>query len=93
MTRDSAQGGRIERPCDGDDLLARGAWHEARAWFEFALAERETAEACEGLAAAARWLGDEEATVAARERAYVLYLERADVVDAARARPTWPGTA
>jgi hypothetical protein len=63
---------------DAHDALARGAWEVARGWFEEALEYAETPEALEGLATAAWWQNDVEATFPARERAYRLYRERGD---------------
>src|SRR5437899_11936374 len=68
----------------GVELLASGAWSEARGAFEHALAERESAEALEGLGLAAWWLDDAETVFNSRERAYKLYLERGDRRSAAR---------
>ena len=61
----------------GRAALARGAWAEARASFEAALAEEETAEALEGLSWAAWWLDDVDACFDARERAYRAIARRA----------------
>ena len=69
----------------GFEALSRGAWAEARAAFEAALREQETAEGLEGLGMAAFWLDDAAATIAARERAYRLYRARDDRLGAARA--------
>jgi DNA-binding CsgD family transcriptional regulator/tetratricopeptide (TPR) repeat protein len=68
----------------GAECLAAGAWHEARRFFESALAERETADALEGLGLAAWWLDDADAVFASRERAYKLYLDADDKRSAAR---------
>jgi ATP/maltotriose-dependent transcriptional regulator MalT len=68
----------------GQDALRRGAWDEARAGFEAALAEKESPEALEGAGTAARWLGDAAAAQAAHERAFRLYRERSDRLGAAR---------
>ncbi len=67
----------------------RAAWQEARALFEAALAVAETAEALEGLGAAAWWLGDGAAVFTTRERAYRLYRDRRDDHGAARWRLAW----
>jgi len=40
----------------GDEALARGAWNDARLAYEAALANRESAEALEGLGTSAWWL-------------------------------------
>ena len=68
----------------GRAALARGAWEEARASFEAALAEEESAEALEGLSWAAWWLDDVDACFDARERAYRRYREDGDLRGAAR---------
>jgi ATP/maltotriose-dependent transcriptional regulator MalT len=64
--------------------LARAAWAEARAHFEEALATGDVAEAWDGLSRAAWWLGDQEATLSAREHAYRAYRGAGDVCAAAR---------
>ena len=68
----------------GAECLAAGAWHEARRLFESALAERETADALEGLGLAAWWLDDADVVFASRERAYKMYLDANDRRSAAR---------
>jgi hypothetical protein len=50
--------------------LAGSAWEEARWCFETALGRQESVEAWEGLAWAASWLGDTDASFAPRERAF-----------------------
>jgi DNA-binding NarL/FixJ family response regulator len=78
---------RTRRPADcetGDAALRRGAWAEARAAFDAALAVRESPEALEGLGTAAWWLDLAEVLFDARERAYRLYLDRGDSCAAAR---------
>jgi ATP/maltotriose-dependent transcriptional regulator MalT len=62
----------------GSAALLRGAWDEARASFEQALEAVETPEALEGLGVAAWWLDLADVVFASRERAYTLYLDRAD---------------
>ena len=57
----------------GADALRQGAWGQARAHFEAALAAGESAEAWEGLGWAGYWLHDAELTIEARERAYRAY--------------------
>jgi LuxR family transcriptional regulator, maltose regulon positive regulatory protein len=85
---------RTSRPAAADALqagwadLRAGRWAAARAAFDEALADRETAEACEGLSWAAWWLDDAEAVFAARERAYRLYRGYGDPRGAAR-MATW----
>src|SRR5262249_43630614 len=76
-----------ERPADcatGYAALRRGAWDEARAAFDTALAARESPEALEGLGIAAWWLDLADVLFDARERAYRLYLDRGDTARAAR---------
>lgn len=68
----------------GHEALARGAWREARAAFEAALASEETPEALEALGAAAWWLSDGPTVFDARARAYRLYRERGERCAAAR---------
>jgi len=68
----------------GDEALARGAWTDARAAFDAALATGEIPEALEGLGLAAWWLDLADVVFDSRERAYRLYLEREDRAAAAR---------
>jgi DNA-binding CsgD family transcriptional regulator len=68
----------------GNSALARSAWEEARRCFESALAREESVEAWEGLAWAASWLGDTDASLAARERAFRGYRAAGDVGGAVR---------
>lgn len=68
----------------GRAALARAAWEEARAIFEAATAEGGSGEAWEGLSRAVWWQCDEEATLAARERAYLAYRDDGDARGAAR---------
>jgi len=75
----------------GTDPLAAGrvalrnaAWDEARARFEEAVDAGDGPEAWEGLGRAAWWQGDQEETLAARERAYRAYREAGEVCGAAR---------
>jgi len=68
----------------GTELLAAGAWAEARRAFETRLVLRETAEALEGLRLAAWRLDDGETVFGSRERAYKLYLDGDDKRSAAR---------
>jgi LuxR family transcriptional regulator, maltose regulon positive regulatory protein len=76
---------------DGDQLLAAAgtalserAWEDALELYEQALEREETAEALEGYAAASWWLDDVDASIRARERAYLLRRERGETVEAAR---------
>jgi ATP/maltotriose-dependent transcriptional regulator MalT len=68
----------------GRAALRNAAWDEARALFEEATAAGGPAEAWEGLSRAAWWLGDQDATMAARERAYRAYRDADDPCGAAR---------
>src|SRR5213593_903258 len=68
----------------GAQALARGAWEEARAHLQAALATRETPQALEQLGLAAWWLDDAALTFDARERAYRLYRDQHDPLGAAR---------
>src|SRR5213593_1259808 len=68
----------------GAQALARGAWEEARAHLQAALATRETPQALEQLGLAAWWLDDAALTFDARERAYRLYRDQGDPLGAAR---------
>ena len=68
----------------GGAALLRGAWREARARFEEALAVEESPAACEGLGVAARYLWDAKAAVSAHERGYRLARARDDTDAAAR---------
>ena len=64
--------------------LRQGQWERARAGFEAALAEGESAEALEGLAEAAWWLEDAPEVLSARQRAYRLFRRRGEDVNAGR---------
>jgi hypothetical protein len=67
-----------------DDALAAADWSGARRLYSEALAHEETAEALEGLAAAAFFLDDVEVVFDARQRAFTRYREQLRPVDAAR---------
>ena len=54
----------------GNVALARTDWEEARRCFESALARDESVAAWEGLSWATSWLGDTDASLAAREQAF-----------------------
>jgi LuxR family transcriptional regulator, maltose regulon positive regulatory protein len=73
-----------EHLLEGHEALSRGAWHEARASFEAALAIQESPEALEGLGVAAWWLSDGPLVFDSRGRAYRLYSERGERRAAAR---------
>lgn len=68
----------------GRAALARAAWAQARATFEAAVAASDVPEAWEGLSRAAWWQGDQDTTMAARERAYRAYRRTGDACGAAR---------
>jgi ATP/maltotriose-dependent transcriptional regulator MalT len=68
----------------GRAALARAEWAEAWARFEEAAAADDSPEAWEGVSRAAWWVGDQEATLLARERAYRGYRQAGDVRGAAR---------
>ncbi|HEV3376167.1 MAG TPA: LuxR C-terminal-related transcriptional regulator [Thermoleophilaceae bacterium] len=68
----------------GNAALGEWSWEEARRCFEAALAREESVEAWEGLAWAASWLGDTDASLAARERAFRAYRAAGDVGGAVR---------
>ncbi len=69
----------------GEEALQRGAWGEAQAAFEAALAGSPSPEAEEGLARARWWLHDFEGAVTAMERAYGGYRAGGRTEAAARA--------
>ncbi|HEY6930121.1 MAG TPA: helix-turn-helix transcriptional regulator, partial [Thermoanaerobaculia bacterium] len=72
----------------GREALARGAWLDAKAAFEGALARRESPEALEGLGITAWWLDHGDSIFETRERAFALYRGRGDNASAAR-MATW----
>ena len=74
----------------GYSALDAGRWAEAKAVFEAALAETETAEGSFGLAAALWWLGENHACVERCTRAYALFRRGGDDQAAARAA-VWLG--
>jgi LuxR family maltose regulon positive regulatory protein len=90
-TSSEIQAASADRLTAGWRALGRGAWEEARALFDAAVAEAETAEALEGLSWAAWWLNDAAVVFDARERAYRLYRSLGDRGGAAR-MATWLGT-
>ena len=69
---------------EGFDALGRGAWADAKAAFERALADGEQADALEGWAQATRFLGEGDASLDARARAFRAYRGRGDSRSAAR---------
>jgi DNA-binding SARP family transcriptional activator len=68
----------------GLEALGRGAWDDAKTAFERALADGEQAEALEGFAQATRFLGEGDASLDARTRAFRAYRGRGDPRSAAR---------
>src|SRR5687768_11632670 len=68
----------------GRVALRQAAWSEARALFEEAAGAGDAPEAWEGLSRAAWWLGDEDQTLVARDRAYRAYRAAGDALGAAR---------
>jgi LuxR family transcriptional regulator, maltose regulon positive regulatory protein len=68
----------------GHQALGARAWEQARAAFEQAIRQQETPEALEGLAVAARWLGDASTAIEAGERAFGLHRRQGDEEAAAR---------
>jgi LuxR family transcriptional regulator, maltose regulon positive regulatory protein len=75
----------------GQTALAERAWSEARAAFEAALRESETAQAYEGLSWAAWWLNDGDLTIRSREAAHRLHRDAGDNLGAAR-MAMWVGS-
>ena len=67
----------------GDAALAASAWREARRSFELSLEQEESAAAWEGLSWATSWLGDTDASLAAREQAFRAYRNAGDAHSAA----------
>jgi DNA-binding CsgD family transcriptional regulator len=68
----------------GDAALEKAAWEEARRCYEAALAREESVAAWEGLSWATSWLGDTDASLAAREQAFRAHRAAGDVFGAAR---------
>ncbi len=68
----------------GKAALASSDWAEARRCFDSAVAREESVAAWEGLSWAASWLGDTDASLAARERAFRGYRAGGDVGGAVR---------
>jgi DNA-binding NarL/FixJ family response regulator len=74
-------------PREGWDALAAADWRAARASFEQALAEFETAEALDGLSQALHFQGEYDAAIEVKERAFAAYRSEgrpADAADTAR---------
>jgi DNA-binding CsgD family transcriptional regulator/tetratricopeptide (TPR) repeat protein len=68
----------------GTAALARSDWEEARRRFEAALARETSVAAWEGLSWATSWLGETDASLAAREQAFRAYRAAGDAGGAAR---------
>ena len=68
---------------DARAALARSDWEDARAAFERALAAEPTPEALDGLGQALLWLGDEEAAIDVRTKAFAAYRRAGAVEEAA----------
>jgi len=66
------------------EALRTGAWIQARARFEAAVAAAPSGEAYEGLGWAGWWLSDEELTLGSRERAYRAFRAEGDAAGAGR---------
>ena len=77
--------GALER---GRITLSRGAWKEAKQHLEQAASAEGSPEAYELLSWAAWWDCDGDTVFSARERSHRLYLDRGDVLGAAR-MATW----
>jgi DNA-binding NarL/FixJ family response regulator len=74
-------------PREGWEALAAADWQSARASFEQALAESETAEALDGLSQALHFQGEYDAAIEVKEHAFAAYRSEgrpADAADAAR---------
>src|SRR5215217_298690 len=67
----------------GWDALAAADWQSARAWFEQARAEGETAEVLDGLSQVAHFEGDYDSAIELKERAFAAYRSSGKPVDAA----------
>ena len=81
MGAEAATGDLLRR---GREALAAADWDVARACFEEALAVEESAEALDGLAQAAHYLGDYDRAIALGERAFAAHRARGAVGEAAR---------
>jgi DNA-binding CsgD family transcriptional regulator len=68
---------------DGWDAMAAAEWDAARASFERACAEDESAEAVDGLGRALHFLGEYPRAIALTERAFAAYRDEGRPVDAA----------
>jgi DNA-binding CsgD family transcriptional regulator len=80
----SAVSGEVEALLvSGNEALTAGDWQAAKAAFEAVLAQGGKAEALFGLGDALWWLGDVEAAIRYRERAYAAFRRGGDPVQAA----------
>jgi DNA-binding CsgD family transcriptional regulator/tetratricopeptide (TPR) repeat protein len=68
----------------GNAALRGSDWEESRWLFESALAREQSVVAWEGLSWATSWLGDTDASLAAREQAFRAYRAAGDVGGASR---------
>jgi DNA-binding NarL/FixJ family response regulator len=68
---------------DGWDALRAADWQRARACFERALAEAETAEALDGLSQATHFLREYDTAIELKERAFAAYRQDGNAVKAA----------
>ena len=73
-----------DRLHDGRQALQAAAWDDARAAFEDALGEHESADARDGLGQALWFLGRVEEGIAAREHAFNRYVHERRCGEAAR---------
>jgi DNA-binding NarL/FixJ family response regulator len=70
---------------EGRDALAQGDWERARACFERAGENEETAEVLDGLGEVARYRGECERAIALKERAFAAYRADGRLTEAAEA--------
>jgi len=82
-----------DRVAAGREARSRGAWADAREFFETALRAEESGEAWEGLGWAGYWLHDAELTIGSRQRAYQAYRGEHDVLRADDGESAATGTA
>lgn len=78
------QPGAAEAVASGRLALRDGRWADARAAFDAALTQHESAEALAGLGEALWWLCEAKPSVRHRERAFVLLRKSGDVTAAGR---------
>src|SRR4030095_7057115 len=75
---------------EGREALLKGNWKEAKIILESALVQQASAEVYEELARACWWLNDINSVFEYRTKAYELFIERNDRIDAAR-NAAWLG--